>query len=402
MALRFTKLTRPNIRALGVGENVTEHGITAERLKDGDVRYSVNVMVDGERVHRVIGRESDGTTRSQAETFIGNVRTDAREGRLSLPKGRKTHISFRKSASEYISRQDETGGRNIEAKRRQFRLYLIPFFGDQRLDSITTFTVDRYKRRRQESAAKNSSINRELATLSHLFNSAIEWKWLKDRPCRIALLPEIAGRIVVLTDTQADALLRAAMQDEDPYCWLFVLFGLNTAMRHREILCARFDQLDFENRRLYVPQGKAGDREQPITPQLTAVLESERSMRDDPDGWIFPSPRPKASTKGQRYRMGKPFARAVMRAGLDPNQVTPHVMRHTAITNLVQAGIDLPTIQRISGHKTLKMVLRYTHVHGRHIDQAIQAIGRGLPEPVANKTADTTTPELHTLAKRPA
>jgi hypothetical protein len=46
-------------------------------------------MVDGQRIHRVIGRESDGTTRTQAEDFIEKVRTEARHGRLNLPKGRK-------------------------------------------------------------------------------------------------------------------------------------------------------------------------------------------------------------------------------------------------------------------------------------------------------------------------
>ena len=100
--------------------------------------------------------------------------------------------------------------------------------------------------------------------------------------------------------------------------------------------------------------------------------------------------------------MDKPFRRAVIRAGLDPVKVTPHVMRHTAITNLVKSGADLPTIQRISGHKTLTMVLRYTHVHGQHIDRAISAIGRGLPEPSENESADTVTPKLHTLPKRSA
>ena len=64
--------------------------------------------------------------------------------------------------------------------------------------------------------------------------------------------------------------------------------------------------------------------------------------------------------------MDRPFRDAVEAAGLDPGLVTPHVMRHTAITKLVQAGVDLPTVQRVSGHKTLAMVLRYTHVHGRH------------------------------------
>lgn len=67
-------------------------------------------------------------------------------------------------------------------------------------------------------------------------------------------------------------------------------------------------------------------------------------------------------------------------AGLDPETVTPHVMRHAAITNLLEAGVDLPTIQEISGHKTLAVVLRYTHVHGRHIDGAIRVIGLGVPD----------------------
>jgi hypothetical protein len=65
---------------------------------------------------------------------------------------------------------------------------------------------------------------------------------------------------------------------------------------------------------------------------------------------------------------------------------------------LVKSGADLPTIQRISGHRTLAMVLRYTHVHGRHIDEAIAAIGRTLPELQLNKSASTTTQELHTGA----
>ncbi len=97
--------------------------------------------------------------------------------------------------------------------------------------------------------------------------------------------------------------------------------------------------------------------------------------------------------------MAKPFKRAVIRAGLDPELVTPHVMRHTAITNLVQSGVDLPTIQSISGHKTLAMVLRYTHVHGTHIDKAIAKIGRAVPEPIANKGHDMATQELHTSTR---
>ena len=401
MAIRFARLTRPNIRRLKPGGKITERGITAERLRDGDVRLSASVMVDGQRIHRVIGRASAGVTRTQAEDFISKARAEAREGRLSLPKGRKTQLTFECAATDYLARLEESDGKNLVAKRRQLRLYLTPFFGSQRLDAITTFTVDRYKKRRSETGACNGTINLELATLSHLFNKATEWGCLKALPCRIRMLPKGQGRIIALTDEQATALLHGAMADEDPYCWLFVTFGLNTAMRHREILRARFDQLNFDHLRLYIPDAKAGQREQPITPELAEILANEREMCEDRNGWIFPSPRPGASSTGYRDRMSKSFRRAVNRAGLDPEVITPHVMRHTAITKLVKAGIDLPTIQRISGHKTLAMVLRYTHVHGRHIDEAMRVIGRGLPEPIANKSAGTVTHELHTR-ERPA
>jgi hypothetical protein len=64
------------------------------------------------------------------------------------------------------------------------------------------------------------------------------------------------------------------------------------------------------------------------------------------------------------------FRRVVAAAGLDAKQVVRHTLRHTAITHLVQAGVDLPTVQRISGHKTLQMVVRYSYQNGEHIQAA--------------------------------
>ncbi|MGA8322991.1 MAG: tyrosine-type recombinase/integrase [Xanthobacteraceae bacterium] len=133
---------------------------------------------------------------------------------------------------------------------------------------------------------------------------------------------------------------------------------------------------------------------------LPSYCNEEEESRADKKGWIFPSPRPTTSLTGHRDRMDKPFRRAVIGAGLDPRIVTPHVMRHTAITKLVQCGVDLPTIQSISGHKSLAMVLRYTHVHGNHIDEAIAAIGMAVPEPKANKIPGTATQGLHNASNK--
>src|SRR5215813_5473321 len=100
-------------------------------------------------------------------------------------------------------------------------------------------------------------------------------------------------------------------------------------MRHSEILPSRFHQIDFDKHRLFVLDAKAGQPAQPITPELTEMLRVEREMRDDRAGWIFPSLY-RDSRTGHRARMDRAFRDAVIRAGLDPELITPHVMRHTA------------------------------------------------------------------------
>ena len=79
-------------------------------------------------------------------------------------------------------------------------------------------------------------------------------------------------------------------------------------MRHSEILAARFDQVDLDKLRLYVPEAKSGQREQPITHELAAMLMREREMAADPKGWIFPAARPRLAKLGHRTRMDRPFA----------------------------------------------------------------------------------------------
>ena len=61
-------------------------------------------------------------------------------------------------------------------------------------------------------------------------------------------------------------------------------------------------------------------------------------------------------------------------ADLDPEMVIRHTLRHTVITHLVQAGVDLPTVQRISGHTDLRTVARYAHQSGAHIQEAMERL----------------------------
>jgi integrase len=75
--------------------------------------------------------------------------------------------------------------------------------------------------------------------------------------------------------------MRAGVESAGAFCWLSVAFGLNTAMRHSEILAARFDKIDFDKLRL-------------IVPDITGVV--ERGFRRSPRrrfapsrGWSLPA-----------------------------------------------------------------------------------------------------------------
>lgn len=371
MAIAFKKLTRPEMRLLPKGNKIGEHGITFERLSSGDGLFTVNVMVDGQRIHRTIGKESDGTTRTQAEEFIAKARQDSRAGRLNLPKGRKVSLNLRDAAAKYLSKLESSGGLDIPKKRQRFAVHLEPFFGSIPLMKLTSFDLERYKKTRLDNAAAPGTINRELAALSHLFSKAEEWGWIDRRPAKIRRLKEDAGRIAYLTIEQVKRLIECAKQDQNAQIYPFIVIGVETSMRMMEILCIRREHVDFERRIISIPKAKAGAREQPITSHLAEFLRAYIDALPPGSPWLFTSLSAKA---GHTVDIRFPFVRVVRAAGLGPKEVVRHTLRHTAITHLVQAGVDLPTVQRISGHKTLIMVSRYAHQNGEHIQAAMEKL----------------------------
>lgn len=387
MAKTYIKLTRPAMRKLAPGEKVNEHGITFERQPNGDGLFTVNVMVDGQRIHRVIGRESDGTTRTQAEEFIEKARQDAKAGRLNLPKGRKIALGFAEAAEKYLVKLEQEGGKDLKMKRYRLTMHLVPVIGDRPLSKISTFDVERYKKLRLEQDAQHAvtkegkviirgktqpgTINRELAALSHLFTKAVEWGWLEHKPAAIKRLKESSGRITYLTVDQIERLLKSAQEDQNIQIYPFILIGLETSMRRSEILGIRREHIDLQRRTIYIPKAKTGAREQPITAHLADFLTEYVESLQPGTPWLFTSA---AAKDGHTVNLDKPFRRVVANAGLDPTQVVRHTLRHTAITHLVQAGVDLPTVKRISGHKNLSMVERYSHQNGTHIESAMDKL----------------------------
>jgi integrase len=374
MSVRFSRLDRPAIRKLQRGETITEHGIAVERLTDGDLRYSINVMVDGKRVHRVIGRESERVTRAQCEEFIEKARTDARSDRLSLPKGRKLALTFAAAADLYLTKLKEIDGKDYTNNEQHLRLHLKPYLGMIRIDQISAFTLQKFQSYCIKKGVAASTVNRILATYRRMGRKLVKWKVISSALPMIELRKEHNARDYVISSDEEQLLLEAALRDSNPYIWLFIKLGLATSLRHSEILRARFENFDPERRRLRV-QVKGGRwRRQPLTRGITEILVKESETAKDLEGWIFPSLR---AESGHIESMNVAFARCVKAARMNPVVVVPHIMRHTAITRLAAIGADIKTIQEFSGHESLTMVLRYAHAQDRAIDSALDRLEQG-------------------------
>jgi integrase/recombinase XerD len=145
----------------------------------------------------------------------------------------------------------------------------------------------------------------------------------------------------------------------------------STGMRRAEVCSLKVEDIDSGRMLIHIRQGKGGkDRDVPLNPQLLETLrEYYRWMR--PKTYLFPG-----TVNG--LRADKPITtkmtweacrEAAKRAGIT-KRVSPHLLRHSFATHLLENGADLPTVQALLGHADLKPTSIYLHLSERHLKAA--------------------------------
>ena len=122
-------------------------------------------------------------------------------------------------------------------------------------------------------------------------------------------------------------------------------------MRQSEIVSLRWKHVDLKKRVAYLPDTKNGDsRGVPLSTAAVDVLTAlQRSERDD---GVFPGLTAEAVKRA--------FMRACARANIEGLHF--HDLRHEATSRLFERGLDAMSVATITGHKTLQMLKRYTHL----------------------------------------
>jgi integrase/recombinase XerD len=148
---------------------------------------------------------------------------------------------------------------------------------------------------------------------------------------------------------------------------LLLQLAYGCGLRVSEVVRLKVRDIDGSRGVLVVRQGKGRkDRLVPLSPRL---LEELRAYwrRARPTDWLFPGPGARGHASiGHLQRV---CHRAVRAAGLTKS-ASMHTLRHSYATHLLEAGTDLPTLQRLLGHNQLSTTLRYLHVGGDHLRAA--------------------------------
>jgi integrase/recombinase XerD len=153
---------------------------------------------------------------------------------------------------------------------------------------------------------------------------------------------------------------------------LMVLYG--TGMRRSEV--ARLKIADIDSRRMviHVVNGKGRkDRDLPLSPALLETLRAHwRWLK--PRTYLFPSRLHRDCEQPITDKIvWRACSEAARRAGIR-TRVTPHLIRHSWATHLLEAGTDLRTIQLLLGHEDLEVTARYLHLSEQHLHQVANPI----------------------------
>jgi site-specific recombinase XerD len=229
----------------------------------------------------------------------------------------------------------------------------------------------------QEKHASYSRYNLARCALQFLYRVTL------GRDERFAKLPCARDRRRLPTVLSADELRRlfeVVAHHPRHKALLMTLYG--AGLRISEALTLKPADIDGRRMLIHVRGGKGNkDRMVKLSTQLLAALRDAWRARPkgDPGTWLFPQVGhpDRAMESGTAQRT---VSRAARRAGI-AKRITPHTLRHSYATHLLDAGVDLRTIQLLLGHTNLKTTSLYMHVSQARLRAAASPLDLLYPQP---------------------
>lgn len=253
-----------------------------------------------------------------------------------------------------------------EARRIKF---LKAEFGKYSLAALTSEIVADFRDQRLSSGKSNNTVRLELALLQHLYSTAIK-EWHIALPSNIVSnirKPPGERRNVRLTPSDQERLLSELQKHSNPMlAWIFSI-AVETSMRHGEIINLQLQDVDLNRRIVSLDDTKNGSpRTVPLTKEAARIFKDalENPMRPKDCSLIFFG-EPGKNQKRSPYQFSKIFKEKCRAIGLHDFRF--HDTRHEGVSRLVELGLSDQEVASISGHRSMEMLKRYTHLRAEDL-----------------------------------
>lgn len=258
--------------------------------------------------------------------------------------------------------------KTLEMYDTRWKHQIKPHLGDWPLIKLTRTDVEAWSAKMTADGVTTRANQQAMVVLSALFSAAVKDQLVPFNPVKDARGPKSALKPPQWFTTAEHAAICKALDDQPMYRAL-VDFDMHVGLRWGELAALRFDRVFFDRGRVLVcdvldgtairehPKTGKSLREVPVPPHCLTALKALAEGKAA-DAYVFTSP------AGDLLREPN-FLRRVWKPALTAAKVkykTPHVMRHTAASWLVQQGVDLYRVRDLLGHESLSTTQRYAHL----------------------------------------
>lgn len=281
---------------------------------------------------------------------------------------------FKHFVGKWFTTYVEVHNKPSEVIRKKYIINstLLPYFGNFSLNEISSFHVENYISKLAKDGFANKTINNHLNVLRKCLSCAVEWLMLEKAP-KINLLKEPPVDGYFLTEKECGELL----SELDGVYYDIVLTALKTGLRIGELLGLRWQDIQWEKKTLTVnhtwckvskqlvsPKGNK-ERVIPLTPDVYGIF----NRRDRSSEYVFGGIQRKQ--KGT-HTINRIIKEACERAGV--RVITCHKLRHTFASHLAIRGVPIGVIQKLLGHTTIQVTMRYAHLSETSLRDSIDLL----------------------------
>ena len=247
--------------------------------------------------------------------------------------------------------------------RQKAKIWLVTPLAKKAISKVRALDLAKHRDARLAEGRTGNTVRLELGFLSHVFTVAIkEWGWPLENPVAKITMPKCSQGRERRLEGDEEARLLCACEVKGASKWLapIVRFALATGMRRGEMLGLKWVNVDLNKKTVHLAAGATKTdraRTVPLSPEALAVLHAiPRSI----DGRVFP-----LTPTG----FGCIFNRAVKRSEIEG--LTFHDLRHEATSRLFERGLEIQEVAAITGHQTLQMLKRYTHLRAEDLAEKL-------------------------------